>query len=213
MKENEMVFGIRAVIEAIQADKEIDKILVKRELQGDLSRELFEVLKGRDIPVQRVPAERLDRLTRKNHQGVIAFIPAITYERLENIIPFVYEQGKNPFIVLLDGVTDVRNFGAIARTCECAGLDPATGNFAEGGVKEQTVQAFKNVHAILEEAGLSINDVVKTTVFLADMSDFAAMNEVYASQFEGTFPARSAVAVKTLPKNGLVEIEVIAVKE
>ena len=73
--------------------------------------------------------------------------------------------------------------------------------------------AFKNVHAILEEAGLSINDVVKTTVFLADMSDFAAMNEVYASQFEGTFPARSAVAVKTLPKNGLVEIEVIAVKE
>ena len=116
MKENEMVFGIRAVIEAIQADKEIDKILVKRELQGDLSRELFEVLKGRDIPVQRVPAERLDRLTRKNHQGVIAFIPAITYERLENIIPFVYEQGKNPFIVLLDGVTDVRNFGAIART-------------------------------------------------------------------------------------------------
>mgnify|MGYP001022181725 CR=1 FL=1 len=91
------------------------------------------------------------------------------------------------------------------------GLDPATGNFAEGGVKEQTVQAFKNVHAILEEAGLTIN--VKTTVFLADMSDFAAMNEVYASQFEGTFPARSAVAVKTLPKNGLVEIEVIAVKE
>ena len=123
MKENEMVFGIRAVIEAIQADKEIDKILVKRELQGDLSRELFEVLKGRDIPVQRVPAERLDRLTRKNHQGVIAFIPAITYERLDNIIPFVYEQGKNPFIVLLDGVTDVRNFGAIARTCECAGVD------------------------------------------------------------------------------------------
>ena len=132
MKENEMVFGIRAVIEAIQADKEIDKILVKRELQGDLSRELFEVLKGRDIPVQRVPAERLDRLTRKNHQGVIAFIPAITYERLENIIPFVYEQGKNPFIVLLDGVTDVRNFGAIARTCECAAVDaviiPARGS-------------------------------------------------------------------------------------
>ena len=93
------------------------------------------------------------------------------------------------------------------------GLDPATGNFVEGGVKEQTVQAFKNVHAILEEAGLSIDDVVKTTVFLADMSDFVAMNEVYASQFEGTFPARSAVAVKTLPKNGLVEIEVIAVKE
>ena len=123
MKENEMVFGIRAVIEAIQADKEVDKILVKRDLQGDLSKELFEVLRGREIPVQRVPAERLDRLTRKNHQGVIAFMSAVTYQSLEDIIPFVYEQGKDPFIVLLDGVTDVRNFGAIARTCECAAVD------------------------------------------------------------------------------------------
>lgn len=88
MKENEMVFGIRAVIEAIQADKEVDKILVKRDLQGDLSKELFEVLRGREIPVQRVPAERLDRLTRKNHQGVIAFMSAVTYQSLEDIIPF-----------------------------------------------------------------------------------------------------------------------------
>lgn len=93
------------------------------------------------------------------------------------------------------------------------GIDPATGNFVEGAVKEQTAQAFKNVKAILTEAGLDISDVVKTTVFLADMGDFGAMNEVYASQFEGAFPARSAVAVKTLPKNGLVEIEVIAVKD
>lgn len=92
------------------------------------------------------------------------------------------------------------------------GLDPATGNFPEGGVKEQTIQSFQNAKAILEEAGFSINDVVKTTVFLADMADFAAMNEIYASQFEGDFPARSAVAVKTLPKNALVEVEVIAVK-
>lgn len=92
------------------------------------------------------------------------------------------------------------------------GINPATGNFVEGEVKEQTTQAFKNIQAILAEAGFNINDVVKTTVFLADMADFTAMNEIYASQFEGAFPARSAVAVKTLPKNGLVEIEVIAVK-
>ena len=91
------------------------------------------------------------------------------------------------------------------------GLDPATGQFPEGGVKEQTAQAFKNVKAIFTEAGLTMDNVVKTTVFLADMGDFAAMNEVYAAQFEGTFPARSAVAVKTLPKNALVEVEVIAV--
>ena len=92
------------------------------------------------------------------------------------------------------------------------GIDPSTGAFAEGGVTEQTIQSFKNMNAILTEAGYTMNDVVKTTVFLADMNDFASMNTVYASQFEGDFPARSAVAVKTLPKNGLVEIQVIAVK-
>lgn len=132
MKENDLIFGIRAVIEAIQADKEIDKILIRRDLQSNLSRELFEVLKGRSIPVQRVPGERLDRLTRKNHQGVIAFMAAVTYQHLEDLVPFIYEQGKDPFILLLDGITDVRNFGAIARTCECAGVDaiviPAKGS-------------------------------------------------------------------------------------
>lgn len=132
MKEKEMIFGIRAIIEAIEAGKEIDKIIVKRELQGDLSKELFALLKSRDIAVQRVPNERLDRFTRKNHQGVIAFLSAITYEHIEDIIPFLYEQGKDPFILVLDGITDVRNFGAIARTCEVAGVDaiviPAKGS-------------------------------------------------------------------------------------
>lgn len=92
------------------------------------------------------------------------------------------------------------------------GIDPATGNFVEGVVKEQTAQAFKNVKAILTEAGYDISDVVKTTVFLADMSLFAEMNAVYAKYFEGDFPARSAVAVKALPKGALVEIESIAVR-
>ena len=92
------------------------------------------------------------------------------------------------------------------------GIDPATGDFVAGGVKEQTAQAFKNIKAILSEAGYTMADIVKTTVFLADMGDFAEMNEVYASQFDSAFPARSAVAVKTLPKNGLVEIEVIALQ-
>lgn len=93
------------------------------------------------------------------------------------------------------------------------GLDPTTGNFVPGGVTEQTEQVFKNIRSILEEAGLTIANVVKTTCFLADMSDFAAMNAVYEKQFTGDFPARSAVAVKTLPKNGLVEIEIIAIKD
>ena len=91
------------------------------------------------------------------------------------------------------------------------GVDPATGDFVSGGVKEQTEQVFKNICAILKEAGLSLNQVVKTTVFLADMNDFATMNGVYANHFEEPYPARSTVAVKTLPKNALVEIEVVAI--
>ena len=91
-------------------------------------------------------------------------------------------------------------------------IDPATGAFPDGGVKEQTRQSLTNASAILEEAGLGLGNVVKTTVFLADMADFAAMNEVYTQFFTAPFPARSAVAVKTLPKGALVEIECIASK-
>lgn len=118
-----MIFGIRAVIEAAEAGKNIDKVLVKRELQGELFKELQEVLRRYEIPMQRVPVERIERITRKNHQGVIAFTSAVAYQKLEDIIPFLYEEGKNPLIVVLDGITDVRNFGAIARTCEVAGVD------------------------------------------------------------------------------------------
>ncbi len=90
------------------------------------------------------------------------------------------------------------------------GIDPSTGDFVPGGVKEQTEQIFRNINAVLSEAGLSLDNVVKTTVFLTDMADFAAMNEVYGDAFSAPYPARSAVAVRTLPKKGLVEIEVIA---
>ncbi|MBP8782929.1 MAG: 23S rRNA (guanosine(2251)-2'-O)-methyltransferase RlmB [Paludibacter sp.] len=118
-----MIFGIRAVIEAIQAGSEIDKILVRRDMTSELSRELFTALNGLEVPVQKVPLEKLNRITLKNHQGVIAFISPVTFQHIEDIIPSIYEEGRMPFIVVLDGVTDVRNFGAIARTCECAGVD------------------------------------------------------------------------------------------
>lgn len=123
MKEKEMIFGIRAVIEAVEAGKDMDKVLVKRELSGELFLELQQLLRRYEIPMQKVPVERIDRITRKNHQGVIAFTSAVTYQKLENVVPLLYEEGKTPLILVLDGVTDVRNFGAIARTCEVAGVD------------------------------------------------------------------------------------------
>ena len=100
--------------------------------------------------------------------------------------------------------------GEFVYTSGQLGLEPETGAFPEGGIKEQTRQSLQNVKSILEEAGLSMANVVKTTVFLADMGDFAEMNSVYAEFFAEPYPARSAVAVKTLPKNALVEIEVVA---
>lgn len=132
MEKNDYIFGIRAVIEAIEAGKEIDKILIKKDLQGDLAQELMAAARSVGAPVQRVPVERINRITRKNHQGVIAFVSAVEYYSLDALVPSLYENGVNPFIVLLDGVTDVRNFGAIARTCECVGVNavviPARGS-------------------------------------------------------------------------------------
>ncbi len=121
MERSEYIFGIRAVIEAIDAGKQIDKIFIKKDLQGELVGELFDLIKQHNIVTQRVPIERINKITRKNHQGVVAILSAVTYYKLDDIVPMLYEEGLLPFVVVLDGITDVRNFGAIARTCECVG--------------------------------------------------------------------------------------------
>ena len=124
MESTDYIFGIRAVIEAIEAGKEIDKVFIRKDLQGEaLLKELLDKLHRSRVPVQRVPVERINRITRKNHQGVLAMLSAVTYHRLDHVVPELYEDGVLPFVVVLDGITDVRNFGAIARTCECAGVD------------------------------------------------------------------------------------------
>lgn len=119
---NQMVFGIRAVIEAIDSGKEIESIFVQRGLGGSLFLELKALLKEHNIGFQLVPVEKLNRITRKNHQGVIGVISPITYHDIESLLPTIYEKGETPLLLMLDGVTDVRNMGAIARTAECAGV-------------------------------------------------------------------------------------------
>lgn len=137
MDSSDYIFGIRAVMEAIEAGKDIDKVLIKKDLNGELASELFGMIRANRILSQRVPLERLNKITRKNHQGVIAVLSAVTYHRLDHLVPQLYEDGVLPFIVVLDGITDVRNFGAIARTCECAGVDaiviPGHGSVSVGG--------------------------------------------------------------------------------
>ncbi len=123
MEKSDYIFGLRAIIEAMEAGKDIDKILVKKDINGDLSRELLGKAKAYGVLVRRVPVEKLNRITMKNHQGAVAILAAVPYQRLDNIIPKLYEEGKTPLMVVLDGVTDIRNFGAIARTACCSGVD------------------------------------------------------------------------------------------
>jgi 23S rRNA (guanosine2251-2'-O)-methyltransferase len=119
---NQMVFGIRAIIEAIKSGKEIESLYLQRGLSGGIILELRTLISEQEIGFQLVPIEKLNRLTTKNHQGAVAFISPISYDKIENIIPGIYERGEVPLILILDGITDVRNFGAIARTAECAGV-------------------------------------------------------------------------------------------
>ena len=119
---NQMIFGIRAVIEAIESGKEIESLFIQRGIAGSLIAELRELLRIHNVAYQQVPPEKLNRITKKNHQGVIGIISPITYQRIEDIVPMIYEKGEVPLILILDGITDVRNLGAIARTAECAGV-------------------------------------------------------------------------------------------
>ena len=123
MEKSDYIFGLRAIIEAIEAGKNIDKILIKKDLGGELSKELFAKIKEYGVITQRVPVEKLNRITMKNHQGAIALLSPIEYCKLDDLIPLFYEEGRVPFVILLDGLTDTRNFGAIARTAECVGAD------------------------------------------------------------------------------------------
>lgn len=137
MERNDYIFGIRPVIEAIEAGRDIDKIFVSKELHSDVARELLDKAREMHVLVQRVPPEKIQRITRKQTQGVLAILSAVTYHRLDHLVPELYEAGLMPFVLILDGITDVRNFGAIARTAECAGVDaiviPQHGSVSVGG--------------------------------------------------------------------------------
>lgn len=173
----DFVFGIQTVLETLNSDKEIDKILIQRELGKT---EIQELAEARGIFVQKVPTEKLNRITRKNHQGVIAFTSMVNYAKIDHIIAEKFEQGIDPFILVLDRITDVRNFGAIARTAESAGvhaiLIPSKGaaqingdamKTSSGALnhlpvcrEEHFEQAVKN----LKESGLKIISVTEKAV-------------------------------------------------
>jgi 23S rRNA (guanosine2251-2'-O)-methyltransferase len=120
-RESDCIFGLRPVIEAIRAGKQVDRLLVKQGLQGALYHELMTEVRKHGIVYQIVPVERIEIVTRKNHQGVLAWLSIIEYQSIANLLPMIFEKGEDPLLIALDGVSDVRNFGAIVRSAECLG--------------------------------------------------------------------------------------------
>jgi len=185
----DFIFGTRAVMEAIAAGKDIERVLLQKKTDSSASQELFSLLRQKDIEYQFVPVEKLNRLTRKNHQGVVAFISLVSYTPLEEIVSRAYESGKDPFVLILDHISDVRNFGAIARTCECAGIDgiiiPEKGSVRITGDAVKTsagalmkipvarVNSLRDTVNYLLSAGLSIvsaTEKTETDLYTADLS-------------------------------------------
>lgn len=172
MKKENIIYGIRPIIEAVKSGKEIDKILIQTGLNNELYFQLRKLINEFKIPFQYVPVKKLNRITSKNHQGVICFISNIVYHNIENLLPGIYEDGKLPLLLILDRITDVRNMGAIARTAECAGVDaiiiPEKGS---AQINSDTIKAsagslykipvcrcknLKNIIEYLKESGVQI---------------------------------------------------------
>ncbi|HEY9562055.1 MAG TPA: 23S rRNA (guanosine(2251)-2'-O)-methyltransferase RlmB [Anseongella sp.] len=143
------IFGIRAVMEAIEAGKEIESLYVQKGIEGNLYRDLRKIAGEYEVPLQMVPPEKLHYMGDKNHQGVVAFISPVIFNKLEQLIPSVYEQGQVPLILILDRITDVRNFGAICRSAECMG--------AHGIVIPRKGSAQVNEDAVKTSAGALLN--------------------------------------------------------
>lgn len=164
-EESNFVIGIHPTLEAISAGKTIDRVLMQSGLRGEATKKLEQILREHQIPMQYVPLQKMQRVTRKNHQGVIAFISPVEFQSIEQIVPGLFESGKTPLLLVLDGLTDVRNFGAITRTAECNGVDaiivPEKGfaQINEGAVKS-------SAGALLTAKICRVSNLVKTLKYL-----------------------------------------------
>ena len=188
MNKDDFVFGTRAVIEAIKKGQNIDKILIRKGLKNELFHELQILIKENNIPTQSVPIEKINRITRKNHQGVLAFVSPIVFDNIETVLPQIYESGQDPLLLILDQITDVRNFGAIVRSAECAGVHaiiiPEKGMARIGADAVKTsagaihylpickVKNLKNAVQFLKESGIHLAAATEKGNKLYTQTDF-----------------------------------------
>ncbi|MDO4217274.1 MAG: 23S rRNA (guanosine(2251)-2'-O)-methyltransferase RlmB [Bacteroidales bacterium] len=161
----QLVYGLRPVIEAIESGVQIDKILIQNGLSGNLVNELKSKIRAAGLPFQYVPIEKLDKVTRNNHQGVVATVSPIEYQQFMDLIPMLFEQGKTPFVVLLDHITDVRNMGAIVRTAECAGVDAVV--VPDRGSAQMSEDAIKTSSGALLRVPICREQNLKTVINFA----------------------------------------------
>ncbi len=167
MDTENLIFGIRTVIEAIRSGKIIEKVLIRKGLDNELFIELFQLVRNGRIPFQYVPVEKLNRITRKNHQGIIAYVSPVEFQPVEALLPFIFESGQNPLLLITDQVTDVRNFGAIARSAECAGVNAIV--FPEKGSAPINADAVKTSAGALHHIPVCrTGNLVKTVQYLKD---------------------------------------------
>ncbi len=163
--DTDLIYGTRAVTEAILAGKEIEKVMIQSGLSNDLIKELINIARQKQVPYTFVPAEKLKRLSTKNHQGVICILSSVSYASLDNVIDTAYREGREPFLLILDRITDVRNFGAIVRTAECAGVDAII--IGEKGSAPITSDAMKTSAGALNYLPIvREKDLGKTVKFL-----------------------------------------------
>lgn len=158
----DFIYGTRAIIESIEAGKEVDKILLQKDLKNELILELLGLAKAYSIPVQKVPLEKLNRVTKKNHQGVIAYLSSVVYASLDHVISEAYSKAETPLLVILDRVTDVRNIGAIARTAECVGAHAIV--VPSRGTAQLGADAMKTSAGALNHIPVCRVENLKTTI-------------------------------------------------
>lgn len=218
-----MIFGTRAVMEAIRSGREIEKIYVQAGLSNNLIKELISEAKEKNVPYSFIPQQKLDHLGSKNHQGVVCMLAAIQYAKVEDIIDKCYSEGKDPFLLILDRITDVRNFGAIARTAECAGIDaiiiPEKGNApitpdaiktSSGALNHMAVcrsTDMKKLIRQLQENGIKViacTEKTKEDIYSADFKSPVAL--IMGSEEDGISPEllKAADHLVKIPLRGKV---------
>lgn len=196
MEKEHQIFGIRAIIEAIQAGATVDKVYIQKEASGDLMKDLMKVMKRENINFSYVPVEKLNRLTPNNHQGAVATISPISFFDLESLIETILENGKNPLFLVLDGISDARNFGAIIRTAECTGVN--------GIIVQKSGSAPVNGDTVKTSAGAVFNipickvDHIKDAIFLLQASGIttvAATEKTEQSLYDVTLSGPTAIVM------------------